>query len=57
MMNKQDMKKTQSVSVKVSMPDSLRAKFKAVCALKGTNMNETILKLIECWIKEENQQI
>jgi hypothetical protein len=50
------MSEEQSVSIKVSMSDSLRAQFKAACALEGTNMNETILKLIQSWLQEKNLQ-
>ena len=34
------------------LPESLRARFKSVCALKGISMNEILLNLVEKWVTE-----
>jgi ParG/GIY-YIG catalytic domain len=41
---------------KMFLPESLRAKFKSICALKGTSMNEVLVQLVQKWI-EENENI
>ncbi len=43
------------VAIRVQMPDSLRAKFKAQCALQGKTMNEAIIELMERWLAEASQ--
>lgn len=43
--------KEQSVSLKISMPDSLRVQFKAACALQKVTMNKAVLILIKEWLK------
>lgn len=45
----------KQVSYKMFLPESLRAKFKSLCALKGVSMNETLVQLVERWI-EENEK-
>ncbi len=51
------MTEEQYASVKVMMPDSLRAQFKAVCALEGISMNEMIVKLVENWLEEVRDKV
>jgi ParG len=46
----------KQVSYKMFLPESLRAKFKSICALKGTSMNEVLVQLVQKWI-EENENI
>ncbi len=48
------MSQEELISIKVSMPDALRAQFKAACALAGTNMNEQVVKLIHTWLETKN---
>ncbi|WP_155834690.1 plasmid partition protein ParG [Leptolyngbya sp. PCC 6406] len=43
------------VAIRVQMPDSLRAKFKAQCALQGKTMNEVIIELMGKWLAEASQ--
>lgn len=45
----------KQVSYKMFLPESLRAKFKSLCALKGISMNQTLIQLVERWI-EENEK-
>jgi metal-responsive CopG/Arc/MetJ family transcriptional regulator len=51
------MAEEQHVSVKVSMPDSLRAQFKAACALERMSMNEMIVKFIKNWLQEIEDEV
>lgn len=37
---------------KMFLPESLRAKFKSICALKGVSMNEVLVQLVQKWIEE-----
>jgi len=46
----------KQVSYKMFLPESLRAKFKSLCALKGVSMNEALVQLVERWI-EENESL
>lgn len=45
-------KEEQSVSLKVSMPDSLRVQFKSACALRKVTMNKAVLSLIKGWLED-----
>ncbi len=38
------------------MPESLRAKFKSLCALKQVSMNEVLVELVENWIQETESE-
>lgn len=42
------------VSYKMFLSESLRAKFKSLCALKGVSMNEALVQLVERWIEEND---
>lgn len=42
----------KAVAIRVQMPEKLRAKFKARCALQGKTMNEVVVALIEQWLAE-----
>ena len=42
----------KEVSYRVLMPESLRARFKSLCALKGVTMNEVLVQLVQRWIAE-----
>ena len=44
----------KTVAIRVQMPDTLRAKFKAQCALQGKTMNEMVIELIEGWLAESS---
>ena len=46
------MSEEHPVKLKISMPDSLRAQFKAACALQKLTMNEAVLTLIKRWLKD-----
>lgn len=53
--------KTPSVNIKLVtykmfMRESLRAKFKSLCALKQVSMNEVLVELVENWIKEAEEK-
>ena len=45
------------VAIRVQMPNTLRAKFKAQCALKDKSMNEVVVELIEQWLSESEDPI
>ncbi|MBD2364783.1 hypothetical protein H6G36_27045 [Anabaena minutissima FACHB-250] len=34
------------------LPESLRARFKSICALKSVSMNEVLLQLVQNWVEE-----
>lgn len=42
------------VTYKMFLTESLRAKFKSLCALKGVTMNEVLVELVEDWIEEND---
>lgn len=42
----------KQVSYKMFLPESLRARFKSICALKGVSMNEILIQLVQKWIEE-----
>ena len=44
----------KTVAIRVQMPDTLRAKFKAQCALQSKTMNEVVIELIEGWLSENS---
>ncbi len=43
------------VFVRGRVPESLRARFKATCALEGRDMSDVLRELIEGWL-EENEK-
>ncbi|MEO0986502.1 MAG: plasmid partition protein ParG [Cyanobacteria bacterium J06639_14] len=45
------------VAIRVQMPNTLRAKFKAQCALKDKSMNEAVVELIEQWLSEREDPV
>jgi hypothetical protein len=42
----------KQVTYKMFLPESLRARFKSLCALKGVSMNEVLVHLVEDWVSE-----
>lgn len=42
----------KQVSYKMFLPESLRAKFKSLCALEGVSMNQVLVELVEKWVQE-----
>ncbi len=44
----------KQVTYKMFLPESLRAKFKSLCALNGVSMNQVLIDLVEKWIEENN---
>ena len=42
----------KTVAIRVQMPNTLRAKFKAQGALKDKSMNEGVVELVEQWPRE-----
>ncbi|NER79422.1 MAG: copy number control protein [Leptolyngbya sp. SIO1D8] len=49
------MTEPKTVAIRVQMPDTLRAKFKAQCALQSKTMNEIVVELIEKWLSENGK--
>lgn len=47
------MSEEKLVSIRVFMPDDLRAKFKAQCALESRTMNDVVVSLVEEWIQQQ----
>lgn len=43
------------VFVRGRVPDSVRARFKATCALRGRDMSDVLKELIEKWLDENEQ--
>ncbi|NJL78521.1 MAG: hypothetical protein HC836_37565 [Richelia sp. RM2_1_2] len=50
------MSEEKQVTYKMFLPESLRARFKSICALKGVSMNEILVQLVQRWL-EENENI
>lgn len=50
------MTEEKQVTYKMFLPESLRARFKSICALKGVSMNEVLLELVETWVTENEAQ-
>ncbi len=42
----------KQVTYKMFFPESLRARFKSICALKGVSMNEVLVQLVQNWVEE-----
>jgi hypothetical protein len=40
---------SKTVSVKIYLPEDLRARFKSACALQKVSMNEVLLDFVEEW--------
>lgn len=47
----------KTVAIRVQMPHTLQAKFKAQCALKDKSMNEVVVELVEQWLSENADQM
>jgi hypothetical protein len=46
---------SKQVSVKIYLPEDLRARFKSACALQKVSMNQILLDFVEEWTsKNEN---
>jgi ParG len=46
----------KQVSYRMFLSESLRARFKSICALKQVSMNEILIKLVEDWLKQNENQ-
>ncbi|MEM9008270.1 MAG: plasmid partition protein ParG [Cyanobacteria bacterium P01_F01_bin.86] len=46
----------KTVAIRVQMQETLRAKFKAQCALQSKTMNEVVIELIEAWLSENAKE-
>ncbi|MBE7386298.1 MAG: ParG [Leptolyngbya sp. SIO1E4] len=47
----------KTVAIRAQMPNTLRAKFKAHCALKNKSMNEVVVELVEQWLSEREDPV
>ena len=45
------------VFVRGRVPESVRARFKATCALEGRDMSEVLRELIEKWLQENENPL
>ncbi len=45
------------VFVRGRVPESVRARFKATCALEGRDMSEVLRELIEQWLEEHENPL
>ena len=45
------------VFVRGRVPESVRARFKATCALEGRDMSEVLRELIEQWLQEHENPL
>lgn len=45
------------VFVRGRVPESLRARFKATCALEGRDMSDVLKELIEKWLEENEKSL
>ncbi len=45
----------KQVFVRGRVPDSVRARFKATCALQGRDMSDVLNELIEKWLAENEK--
>ena len=43
------MNETKQVSVKIYLPEDLRARFKSACALQKVSMNQVLLDFVAEW--------
>ncbi|WP_196528430.1 plasmid partition protein ParG [Nostoc commune] len=50
------MTEEKQVTYKMFLPESMRARFKSICALKQVSMNEVLVELVENWIKESESK-
>ncbi|MBF2016359.1 MAG: ParG [Rivularia sp. T60_A2020_040] len=44
--------KENQVFIRGRVPESLRARFKAMCALKGRDMGDVLKELVEKWLED-----
>jgi len=49
------MSEEKQVTYRMFMPESMRSKFKSLCALKQVSMNEILIDLVSKWIQEEEK--
>lgn len=49
------MTENKTVSVKIYLPEDLRARFKSACALQKISMNEVLLDFVEEWIAKNEK--
>jgi hypothetical protein len=42
----------KQVSYRMFLSESLRARFKSICALKQVSMNQILIELVEDWLKQ-----
>jgi ParG len=47
----------KQVTYKMFLPETLRARFKSICALKQVSMNQVLIDLVENWIKENEARL
>lgn len=51
------MTEEKQVTYKMFLPETLRARFKSICALKQVSMNQVLIDLVENWIKENEARL
>jgi hypothetical protein len=42
----------KQVTYKMFLSESLRARFKSICALQGVSMNEVLVQLVQNWVED-----
>lgn len=47
----------KQVTYKMFLPETLRARFKSICALKQVSMNQVLIDLVENWTKENEARL
>lgn len=47
----------KQVTYKMFLPETLRARFKSICALKQVSMNQVLIDLVENWVKENEARL
>lgn len=45
----------KQVAYRMLMPESMRSKFKSLCALEQVSMNEILIQLVSHWIEEKEK--
>ena len=51
------MSEEKQVSFKMFLSESLRARFKSLCALETMSMNEVLVRLVEEWVEENESSL
>lgn len=49
------MSESKQVSVKIYLPEDLRARFKSACALQKVSMNQILLDFVEEWTNKNEK--